>query len=398
MVQVEDTVESIKDFVGYSLIVLVIIHTLTHVAGSIRTSLYPLIKEEFTLTNQQIGIIAAIPPLCQALVTLPTGALSDRFGAKKMISISILMAALGSVLAGLTINPLMFIIATTLLTLNSTFYHPPANSYVTKNANPGERPMKLGLLNAGGTFGFALGPLSITILMEFLGFPWRNVYLFWVIPILLGLVAIYFVDTSSVADNSIEEKEEDPDQEEQLLSRSMIAFLSSTGIRRLGSSMTVAFLSIFLVESQGWNIGLIGIMFFTSRLLGLVASPLGGVLTSRYGEKRWVTISFFLSYVFFLLAFVVKGLVPFFILYLGYSFTRMLAMPANSSITAMLSPRKQRGIGFALSFLPGSIVRAIGPIIAAYIADTFGLYPIFMVSVVVFFTGLGIFHFGVKLD
>jgi MFS family permease len=397
---VEDTVERVRNFVGYSLIVLIITHTLTHVAGSIRTSLYPLIKEEFSLTNQQIGIIAAIPPLVQALVTLPTGALSDRFGAKSMISVSILMAALGSFLAGLTLNPLMFIMATTLLTLNSTFYHPPANSYVTKKSEPSERAMKLGLLNSGGTFGFALGPLSITILMEILGFPWRNVYLFWIIPILLGLVAIYLVDTSTGVDESTQEREdgEDPDQEEGLISQSMVAFLSSTGIRRLGSSMTIAFLSIYLVESQGWNIGLIGIMFFSSRLMGLVASPLGGWLTSQYGEKSWATLAFAISYILFLLAFIIPGLVPFFILYLGYSFMRMLAMPATSSITAMLSPRRQRGIGYALSFLPGSLVRAIGPIIAAYIADTFGLYPIFMISVAVFFIGLGIFQFGVRLE
>jgi MFS family permease len=397
---VEDTVERVRNFVGYSLIVLIITHTLTHVAGSIRTSLYPLIKEEFSLTNQQIGIIAAIPPLVQALVTLPTGALSDRFGAKSMISVSILMAALGSFLAGLTLNPLMFIMATTLLTLNSTFYHPPANSYVTKKSEPSERAMKLGLLNSGGTFGFALGPLSITILMEILGFPWRNVYLFWIIPILLGLVAIYLVDTSTGVDESTQEREdgEDPDQEEGLISQSMVAFLSSTGIRRLGSSMTIAFLSIYLVESQGWNIGLIGIMFFSSRLMGLVASPLGGWLTSHYGEKSWATLAFAISYILFLLAFIIPGLVPFFILYLGYSFMRMLAMPATSSITAMLSPRRQRGIGYALSFLPGSLVRAIGPIIAAYIADTFGLYPIFMISVAVFFIGLGIFQFGVRLE
>jgi MFS family permease len=73
-------------------------------------------------------------------------------------------------------------------------------------------------------------------------------------------------------------------------------------------------------------------------------------------------------------------------------------MPATGSITAKLSPRGQRGMGFALSFLPGSIMRAIAPVFAALIADYLGFYPIFVATIFFFFIGLGVFQFGVKTD
>jgi len=69
----------------------------------------------------------------------------------------------------------------------------------------------------------------------------------------------------------------------------------------------------------------------------------------------------------------------------------------TASITAKLSPREQRGMGFTLSFLPASIVGAVSPIVVAFIADTMGLFPIFIVSTAIFFIGLGVLQFGVQI-
>ena len=39
----------------------------------------------------------------------------------------------------------------------------------------------------------------------------------------------------------------------------------------------------------------------------------------------------------------------------------------------------------------------IAALVAAYIADIFGLYYIFMITVVIYFIGLAIFQFGVRI-
>jgi len=391
-------IEKTGSFLGYGLFAMFITHTLTHVAGSIRTTLFPVIKEEFSLSNQQIGLIAAIPPLCTALIAIPAGLMSDRYGTKKLIALSIGMAAVGAFFAGITQNLLMFIAATTLLTLNAVFFHPPANSWTTKHTKVEDVPKALGIFGAGGTFGFALGPLSITILMGMFALSWRQSYLFWVVPILLGLLALHYVKSEPSENSLITALEDEPVQSTKLLSTSMTLFLLSNGIRWFGNGMTMAFLSIYLVESQGLSLAFIGLMFGASRLLGLIASPLGGVLAQRFGEKSLMVISLVASYTCFLLAFLVKAAVPFVALYLSHRFFSIICMPAHSSIIAKLTPQEKRGMGFAISFLPESIVQAISPIVAALIADTLGLYPIFMTSTLVFFIGLGVFQFGVKID
>jgi MFS family permease len=73
-------------------------------------------------------------------------------------------------------------------------------------------------------------------------------------------------------------------------------------------------------------------------------------------------------------------------------------MAANSAIMAKLSPSKQRGLGFALYFLPGSVMGAIAPMIAAYIADIFGIFPVFITSMGVFSLAWFLLVFGVKVD
>ena len=110
---------------SYGLLVMTLTHVLTHVFGGIHTAVFSVLRDEFSLTLQQLGIIAAIPPLCQAILAIPTGLLSDRIGSKKMIIISFAVATLGAFLASQAVNPLMFIVAICLVYVNTTIYHPP---------------------------------------------------------------------------------------------------------------------------------------------------------------------------------------------------------------------------------------------------------------------------------
>lgn len=123
---------------SFGLLITVVIHALVHAAGNMRSTLFPVLKEEFMLTNQQIGLIAAIPTLCTVLFAIPAGVFSDRFGARKLMALSIVMAAVGAFLGSISANPWMYIVASTFLTLNATIYHPPAQSYTTKITRPRE--------------------------------------------------------------------------------------------------------------------------------------------------------------------------------------------------------------------------------------------------------------------
>jgi MFS family permease len=393
-----DKRSTFRSLMSGSLLIMVVTHMLVHAAGNMRTTLFPVLKEEFALTNQQVGLIVAIPSLIQFLLGIPSGMFSDRFGPKKIIGASILIAATGAFLGSISLTPLMYIVATTLLTFNSTLYHPPAQSYVSDITRPQDRSRALGIWHSGGTTGVSLGPLSISILIGVLAFHWRQVYAFWIIPILLGLVSLYFVKPSSLMVDEVERKSwGERDLVDTLFNSNMIFLLFSSTVRRFGGGLTTGFLSIWLAEAQGWTIGQIGIMLGLSSLLGIIASPLGGDLASRFGEKPWYSGTLLGSYIFFALAFLVKGFWSFFILYLTSRFFGILGMPANMTLTARFAPRRQRGVGFALSTVPMNVVMPAAALVAAWIADTYGLYPIFLTTTVIYFISLAIFHIGVRI-
>jgi MFS family permease len=378
---------------------MAVTHALAHAFQNMHTALYPTLVAEFALTNQQVGLISSIPSLISALLSIPMGLLSDKVGAKKMIILSIIVATCGALLAGLAQNPYMLIIAVSLLYLNTTIYHPASYSFTTFLFEPKDRSKALGVQGAGGTLGMALGPISIAILVGMLGFGWRRAYIAWVIPLLLGIISVWyikFIPTSDDEDKT--SKDTGVSGASRLWTKSLVMFLSFGGLKTMAASMTITFLSIWLVNTRGMNLALASLIFGTSSLMGIVASPLGGIFAARYGEKRWIIATSIVSYVSFALAFLIPGNIAFTIFYLGYGFFNLFSMAANSAITAKLSPSKQRGLGFALYFLPGSIMGAIAPMIAAYIADISGIYTVFMASIGIFALAWAVFTFGVKVD
>ena len=386
--------------INLGLIAMVVTHALVHAAGAMRNTLTPYIKEDFELSNLQVGIISAIPPLTQAIFSIPAGWLSDRTGAKKVVTFSVGLAALGALVAGFSVSPWMFVVSAALMTLTSTFYHPPAHSYTARVSKPQDRAKAMGLLNAGGTFGIAIGPLSVSLLMGFFGLQWRQMYLFWSVPIILGILMIFFSKTDPAGEsseaNGNNSSDINTDEPTTLLTREFLLYISSRGVRMLGMGMFAPFLSLYLADVRGWDVVNIGLMFGVSGVLGLFFSPVGGYFASRFGEKKWVISCFLISGAFFLTGFFLDGVYSLMLMYLFYRLFGIMAMPAQAAITSRLSPPKQMGMGFALTFMPSSITGIIAPVIGAWILDNYGYLPIFITATLVMYAGTGLFALAVK--
>ena len=393
-----ETSKQSRSIFSYGLLVMAVTHTLTHVFARVHTTLFPVLKDEFNLSLQQLGIIAAIPPLCQAVLSIPTGLLSDKIGAKKMILASLAVAALGTLMASQTLNPLMLIVSVSLVYINTTIYHPAAYSFITKLFGPRDRSRALGIHGAGGTLGVAIGPISLSVLMGIFALGWRQSYLFWFFPLLLGIIAVLRTK-SEPGDGPTDTVEEKTTADAtSLLSVGFVMFLLFLSIRMVASGMSQSFMALYLVENRGFSESLSSFYIGSNSITGVIAAPVGGFLAARYGDKRWLLIVLTLSATCFGLAFMLPNTTAFIVLYLAYGFFNFLGMAANSAIMAKLTPSKQRGLGYALFFLPSSIMGAVAPMIAASIADTFTLTSIFYASTVILFISLGVLRFGVKLQ
>jgi len=384
---------------SYGLIVMTVTHTLTHVFGGIHPAIFSILREEFSLSLRQLGIIAAIPPLLQALLSIPTGLLSDRIGSKKMVMLSLVVAILGAVLASQTTSPLMFIVAISLVYLNTTIYHPASYSFTSRLFTDENRPKALGLHGAGGTLGHAIGPLSVSILIGLLAFEWRQVYLLLAAPLLIGIIMVFFLKEEAPE----KEGEEDPAVEaatdvRSILSFSMVMFLAYSALRMMGGSMISTFIVLYLQDVKHLDLAAASFIASGTMLLGFLAAPIGGFMAARFGEKKWILASFSLGSLLLAASIFSRNVTIFAIFYIGYGFCNTLGMAARSSIMAMLSPSGQRGLGYALFFLPGSIMGAVAPVVAGFVAENYGFTTIFYISLGIYVVALGILKFMVRID
>lgn len=384
---------------SYGLFVMTLTHTLTHVFGRLYTASFPIIREEFSLSIQQLGVLAAIPPLCQALLSIPSGVLTDRIGSKRMLLLSLLFAVGGSLLAATASTPFMLIVAASLVYLNTTIYHPASYSFTTRLFDRDDRPKALGIHGAGGTFGVALGPLTLSVFLGLLGLSWRHVYFFWAIPISLGAPLIMRLPDDEPAGVNDAERSAplpDPGEPASLLTRGMMMFLIFTAVRTIAGQMISTFMPLYIVDVKGFAVEQVGVVVSSSSLTGLLAAPLGGFLAARFGSKRWLSASIVMSLTMLSVLTVVPGGIAFVIVYMTYGFVGTLGMAARSALIANLTPSSQRGIGYALLFLPGSIMGAIAPVVAANLIDLFGMARLFPVSIVVSIIGLVILVLGIR--
>jgi len=385
---------------SYGLLVMTLTHVLTHVFGGIHTAVFSVLRDEFSLTLQQLGIIAAIPPLCQALLAIPTGLLSDRIGSKKMIVISFAVATLGALLASQAVNPLMFIIAICLVYANTTIYHPASYSYTTKLFTSKDLPKALGIHGAGGTLGHALGPLLVSILIGLLAFEWRQVYFLLAWPMIMGIATTIFIkkeDTDPTSEDEATVKTDARDRD-SLLTSSLVMFLVFSGLRMMAGSMITTFIVLYLQDVKQMSIALASLVASSRTLLGFFAAPLGGYMAARVGEKRWLLRLLALSYLFLGLSIAVPNVIWFIGMYVASGFCNTLVMAARSSIMAKLSPSRHRGLGYALYFLPGSLMGAVAPLLAGVVASSFGFDAIFFLSIGISFLGLAILKVYVDVD
>jgi len=383
----------------YELLVLTMTHMLTHLFHDVHLVLFLLIRNEFNLSLKQLGAIAAVPSLCQVLVSIPAGLLTDRFGSKMIIIMSLCIAALGSMIAGQTLNPVMLTIAISLVYMSITIYHSSSYSFITKLFRHREISKALGIQDIGGNFGTAIGPISVSLLMGLFSFGWRQVYLFWSVPILLGILGVLRLQsrpTKYVKMDAPEEAEPQP-QSDSVFTTNLAFFLVFLALKAFASQMVRVFLPIYLVDEKGLTETLSSLIYGSGALMGIVGAPMGGFLASRFGEKKWMLIVLPIAYASLGLAAVIPNVVAFIILYLLYEFCNTLTMSANSALMAQLAPNRRRGLGYSLYFLPISLMGVAAPIITANFADIFGLTSIFLIALAIYVLALALLKLGVKI-
>ena len=131
----------------------------------------PLIRADLHLDAAQMGLLLSAFIWAYALAQLPTGALVDRLGPRRLLTVAMLLWSAAQAAAGLAGNAAQFAVARIALGVGEAPQFPVGATVVRSWFAPRQRGLATGVFNSASTLGPALAPPLVTALM--LASGWR---------------------------------------------------------------------------------------------------------------------------------------------------------------------------------------------------------------------------------
>ena len=167
------SIRSLAGNMGLILISLVTFSIFFTRTGARQTVLPLSGNEDFGLSAGLLGLIFAMMALINLAMIVPSGAWADRFGRKRVIVPSALLAAGALGLFAVTDSIVVFLIAAVLLALGTGISGPAPAAYAADVIPAQARGMGMGLFRTYSDIGFVVGPLLLGWIVDATGgFGW----------------------------------------------------------------------------------------------------------------------------------------------------------------------------------------------------------------------------------
>ena len=357
--------------------------------------LVPEIQQTFGLNGVGVGGIQAVKELTSGLITLPGGVLVGmvRRWWGWLLAVCVGASGLGSLLMGISpVYPLL-LVGVAVVSVSHSLWHLPAAASLSHHFTS-RRGVMLSFHGVGGSVGDVAGPLITGVLLLVMG--WRGILsIYAVAPVFMAFMAVWVF--KGIGD--VKEDEAKTAGLAERLATTKTLFKSPLlrgltlvrGLRSMALGAIVTLLALYL--GNDLDLGVLNRGFHISLLIavGLLAKPLAGMLSDRFGRKQVLVPGLVWSCVIALLmvAFDDGVSLTITIVLLG-----MFLYPDQPILTAALFDvleRDEATIGLGVVSFVSFLMAATSPLIAGAIYEIFsfqaGLYYVaglFAVAAVAF--------------
>ncbi|MCW5914577.1 MAG: MFS transporter [Chitinophagaceae bacterium] len=284
----EATVYSILISISFS-------HLLNDMLQSLIPSIYPLLKDSFSLSFAQVGLIQLTFQLTASILQPLVGAYTDKHPQPFSLAIG-----MGFTLAGLIFISFANSFGTILLSValigsGSSVFH-PESSKIAFLASGGRRGMAQSLFQVGGNAGTAIGPLLAALVIVKYG---RNYTASFGIAALLAMVILFYVGRwarprllelkRKKTKGDVMDYHPGLSRREVHLSVAILLVLIFSKFFYLSSISS--YYTFFLIDKFGVSIKTSQIFLFIYLASAALGTYFGGPLGDRFGRKYVIWFS-----------------------------------------------------------------------------------------------------------
>ena len=342
-------------------------------------SQYFMLPHTFTLGQGYIifGFLVAIYPLMQFLATPILGQLSDKFGRKKILAVSLAGTFIGYILfaIGILIKSIPLLFISRALDGITGGNISVAQAVVADVTTPQNRSRTFGLVGAAFGIGFIIGPFLGGILSESKLVSWFNAATpFWFAALLafanVILIVICLAETFKLKkDKKIIWGQSVKNIIKAFNIRELRILFTTVFLFQSGFTFFTTFFSVFLITKFGFTQGNTGNFFaYLGVWLVITQGFLTRIIAKKFSEKKVLRITLISTGVFilaYLLPSVWWGLLivtPFFAFANGLSQANITGLISNSA-----GPETQGEI-LGINASVAAMAQAIPAILTGFIA------------------------------
>ena len=326
--------------------------------------------KHFGLSDFQTSFLFAIYSLSQFIAAPTIGKLSDRFGRKPLLIISLAGTVVANLIVGTASTALVLFVARFLDGITGGNIS-VAQAIITDISKPEERARAFGLFGASLGMGFVVGPLISYFTTQIsLGAPFLASSL---------LATIALILTIWLLPETLKEAAPKTDKIFDLGLKNIILGFSIPGI---GALLTVTFLTgttfgMFTFGFQAYYIKVLAqdlpsfdLLFFSFGVLGALMQTLGiKFLTKNLSATRIMLIGLFFRSACFVLMPIVPNVIYFVVVSLIFSVFNSLIQPMISNLISLNTQPSEQGMTSGLNAAYLSISTGIGPVLSALLVD-----------------------------
>ncbi len=368
-------------------------HFCNHIGNYLTAALLIYLQTDIPLTHTQEGILGSIPMLLLVVLSTGVGRIGDKYpySKKHLIWTGIIGLGIFSILMSFAMTFIDLILATIVLGISLSTYHPVAFAILNNMKN---QDRNMGINSVFGNSGSAITPF-IAMLFSILT-NWRIAFLiFAVFQILIGLLIWrVFPNTPELHNELMNSKNNEIEKEGELKKNvailALLVVLISAArapvFRCISYFTTIVFSDAFAftrIESSILTAIVLGIGATATYLMGYLNDKRISKGVSRDIRVNFRLNSMFLSNGVSTIFLLILALIPynFSLLVLGVymvlAFFFFLGAAILPTIMSEISP-KDMGSAFGLLFSGATLTGAIAPTVFGYLADTYDFSTSFL--------------------